>query len=63
MVAFYRKFQNYETVRGGCVYQAKISSKHKNTKLRWLASDIYFKLLHIGCPIAHDFIKQNLGLK
>ena len=52
-VAHYRQFQNYETVRGGC-----IPSKHKfktqeNDKSRWLASDINFKLLHTGCPIAH----------
>ena len=38
-VAHYRKFQNYETVRGMAVYQIKISSKHKSTKLKWLASD------------------------
>ena len=47
------KFQNYETVKGGC-----IPSKHKlktriNNKLRWLSSDINFKLPHAGYPIAH----------
>ena len=24
------------------------------SELSWLASDIYFKLLHTGCPIAHS---------
>ena len=35
-------------------YQVKISSKYKkkNNELRWLTSDVNFKLLHIGCPIA-----------
>ena len=37
------------------VYQVKISSKHKNAKLRWLATDINFKLLHTGCPITHEY--------
>ena len=37
------------------VFLVNLSSKHKkNNKLRWLASDINFKLLHTGCPIAHD---------
>ena len=25
----------------------------KHNKLMWLASDINFKVLHTGCPIAH----------
>ena len=50
-VAHCRKFQNYETVRD-VVYQVKICSKNKKHKLRWLASDTNFKLLHIGYPIA-----------
>ena len=47
--------QNYETVKGGCIL---IGSKNKNTinKLKWLSSDIKFKLLHTGCPIAHGQI-------
>ena len=40
-------------------YQVKVSSKHKNTKLRWLASDINSKLLHTGCPIAHGNTNEN----
>ena len=36
------------------MYQVKISSKlKKSNKLRWLASDMNFKLLHTRCPIAH----------
>ena len=46
------KFQNNETVKV-VVYQVKMSSKHKNKKLRWLESDVNFKLLHTGCRIAH----------
>ena len=47
------KFQNNETMKVGC-----IPSKHKfktqiDNKLRLLASDVNFKLLHTGCPIAH----------
>ena len=42
------------------VYQVRVrvSSKHKktiNNKLRWLASEIDFKLLNTGFPIAHAF--------
>ena len=39
-------------------YQLEISSKHKkkNTKLRWLASDIDFKPQHTGYPIAHGIM-------
>ena len=46
-------------MRDGCiVYQVKISAKQKkNAKFRWLASDINFKLLRTGCPIAHGSIK------
>ena len=29
------------------------SHLNQNNKLRWLASDINFKLLHTGCSIAH----------
>ena len=36
------------------LYQVNISSKHKNIKLRWLVSDINFKLLYNECPITHD---------
>ena len=39
------KFQNYETVKGGYIPS---KNKFKNTKLRWLVSDINFKLLHAG---------------
>ena len=53
-VTQYRKVYNYETVTGGCV-PSKIKFKtQKSRKLRWLASDMNFKLLHIGCPVAHD---------
>ena len=45
------------------VYQVKISLKHKtNNKLRWLASDMNFKLLHTGCLIAHG-IGTFFGIK
>ena len=47
-------FQNDETVKG-CSIPSKNEFKTQiNNKLRWLASDINFKLLHIGCPIAQD---------
>ena len=51
-MAHYRNFQDYETVTGGCI-RCKISSKHKNIKLRWFASNINSKLLRTGCPIPH----------
>ena len=44
------------------VYQARTSLKQKKKKhsnLTWLASDINFKLLHTGCPIAHGVISFN----
>ena len=34
------------------VYQVKILYVHKKHK-RWLASDMNFKQLQTGCPIAH----------
>ena len=46
------KFQNYEALKGGCIL-SKNKFNLKNNKSRWLASDISFKLLHTGCPIAH----------
>ena len=46
------KFQNYETVKGGCITSKNKSKTQKFNRLRWLASDINFKLLHIGCPNA-----------
>ena len=47
------KFQNYEIVKGGCIPSKNKSQIQRNNKLRWLASDINFKLLHTGCLIAH----------
>ena len=47
------KFQNYETVKGGCIPSKDKFKIQKKNKLRWLASDIDFKLLHTECPIAH----------
>ena len=56
-VAFYRKFQDHETVRGGCIpSKNKFKTQEKNTKLRWLASDVNFKLQHTGCPTTHDLV-------
>ena len=48
-----KTFQNCETVKGGCIPGKNEFKTQKNNKLRWLASDINFKLLHTGCPIAH----------
>ena len=46
------RFQNNETVKGGYVPSKNKFKNTKNNKLRWLAADINFKLLHSGCPIA-----------
>ena len=51
------KFQNYETVKGGRIPSKNKFKTQKNSKLRWLASDINFKLLRTGCPITHDYVK------
>ena len=51
-VAHYRKIQHYKTMKGGFI-QIKNMFTRKNNKLRRLGTDIDFKLLHIGCPIAH----------
>ena len=53
-VAHYRKFQNYETVKGGCIPSKNKFKTQKYIKLMWLASDINFKRLHTGCSIAHE---------
>ena len=47
------KFQNYETVKGGCLPRKNNFKTQINDELRCLASDINFKLLHTGCSIAH----------
>ena len=47
------KFQRYETVKGGCIPSKNKFEPQKNNKLRWLASDINFKLLDTGYPFAH----------
>ena len=46
-VAHYSKFENYETVKGGCV-PSKNKFKEKNNKLRWLATDINFNCYTLG---------------
>ena len=46
------KFQNYETVKGGCIPSKNKSKTQMKNKLRWLASVINFKLPHSGCPVA-----------
>ena len=48
------KISGIRTVSGGCIPSKNKFKPQKNTDLRWLASDINFKLLHIGCPIAHE---------
>ena len=53
------KFQNYETVKGGCIPSKDKFKAQRNYKSRWLASDINFKLLHTGCPIAHDITNED----
>ena len=36
------------------MYQVKNVQNTRNNELRWFATGINFKLLHTGCPIAHD---------
>ena len=45
------KIQNCKK-KGGCLLSENKFKAQKDNKLRWLVSDIDFKLLHIGCPIA-----------
>ena len=45
---------NYEIVKGGCIPSKYKFKTQKYNKLRWLASDLNFKLLHTGCPNGHD---------
>ena len=40
-------------MKGGCIPSENKFKAQINNKLRWLASNINFKLLHTGCPIAH----------
>ena len=47
------KFQNYETVKGGCIPSKRKFKTQKNNKLRGLASDFHFKLLHTGCWVSY----------
>ena len=54
MMDHYRNFQNYESVKGGCIPSKNKFKTQKYNKLRWLASDINFKVLHTGCPNNHD---------
>ena len=41
-------------MKGGCIPGKNKLKTQENNKLRWLTSDINFKLLHTGCPIADD---------
>ena len=50
------KFQNYETVKGGCIASKNKFKIQINIKLRWLPSDVNFKLLHTRYPIARDIL-------
>ena len=61
-------FKNYETVKSRCIPSKNKLKTQMNNKLRWLASDINFKLLHIGCPITHGHFSylnsdHNVGTK
>ena len=42
----------FGTVKGGCIPSKNKFKTQINDKLRWLASDINFKLQHTGFPIA-----------
>ena len=60
------KFQNYEIVKGGCIPNENKFKTQINTNLRWFASGINFKLLHVRCPIAHvplSFLIRFFSLK
>ena len=47
-------------MKGGCIpSKNKFETQKKNNKLRWCASDIDFKRLHIGCPVTHDQIRLS----
>ena len=56
------KFQNYDTVKVGCIPSRNEFKTQKNNELRWLASDINFILLHAGCPTAHglDIVASSI---
>ena len=41
----------------GCIPSKYKFKTQKYNKLRWLASDLNFKMLHTGCPNAHGLIK------
>ena len=56
-VAHYRKNSNYETVKGGCITSKYKFKTQMYNKVRWLASDLNFTLLHTGCPNAHDLTR------
>ena len=51
---FRYNFQNYETVKGGCIPSKYEFKTQKYNKIRWLASAINFEPLHIRCPIVHE---------
>ena len=38
-----------------CIPSNNEFKTQNTTKLRWLASDINFKLLHTGCPVDHGW--------
>ena len=42
------KFQNYETLKGGCVRSKKSSRHKKSNKLRWLATDMNLNCYTLG---------------
>ena len=50
-MAHYRKFSKLRNSKGGCIPSKNKFKTQINNKLRWLASDLNFKLLHTGCPV------------
>ena len=59
MVAHCRKILNYEAMKGGRTPSENKFKTQINNTLWWIASDINFKLLHTGCPIAHAPCKNR----
>ena len=52
-------FQNYETVKGGCIPSKNEFKIHLNAKLRWLIADMISKCYTLGV-LSHGIAKRSI---
>ena len=62
-MAHYWKFQDYETLKGGCVRSKNKFKTQKKSKLRWLATDRNLNCYTLGVLSLMIKIERELTVK